>query len=259
MLLQRVHFADQSPFDIYNQLSVAYDATLVSDGSANHFQGAAGWVIAIGIVRVVSGQCPVPGFDPRSYRAKGYGMLCGLLFLKHLCLYCGHINSMPLQTVYCDNLGLITKVNKLLQFRLAPTQAALHSEYDVLATIHFLLQAFPQLPTISHVKGHQDDDTDYEDLSLPAQLNCDADVLATAELRDYPTTCTHVPLLPPAQTQLSIGGITVSRKLAPTIRRQNGLRLLKKYMHERFDWSNNILESVNWDAFSRAFRSRYKF
>ena len=96
MLLQCVHFNHHSPFDIYNQLSVAAQATLVSNGSTGHLQGAAGWVIAIGTLRVVSGQCPVPGFDPRSCRAKGYGMLCGLLFLKHLCLYCGHLNAMPL-------------------------------------------------------------------------------------------------------------------------------------------------------------------
>jgi hypothetical protein len=94
---------------------------------------------------------------------------------------------------------------------------------------------------------------------LLAQLNCDADVLATNELQNYPTTCIHVPLLPPAAVQITIGGTTVTRKLGPTIRRQHGLRLLKTYMHERFRWTNGMVVSVNWDAFSRAFRSRYQF
>jgi hypothetical protein len=80
MLLQCVHFTHQSPFDIYNQLSTADDATLMSDGSINHLQGTTVWVIAIGVICFVRGQCPVPGFDPRSYHAKGYGILCGLLF-----------------------------------------------------------------------------------------------------------------------------------------------------------------------------------
>jgi hypothetical protein len=257
MLLQRIHFLHQWPFDIHQQLSDAPSATLVSDGGADHFQGSAGWVIAVGNRRIIQGQCLVPGFDPRSYRAEGYGMIGGLLFLRHLCLYCGHLQLLPLHKMYCDNLGLVTKVNELLSFRLAPRQAALHSEFDLLATIHDLLRDFSLTPAISHVKGHQDDHKPYEDLSLPAQLNGDADVLATNELQNYPTTCIHVPPLPPAIVQLTIGGTTVTRKLGPTIRRQHGLGLLKAYMHERFQWTNGMVVSINWEAFSRAFRSRY--
>jgi hypothetical protein len=259
MLLQRIHFLHQSPFDIHQQLSDAPLATMVSDGDADHFQGSAGWVIAVGNRRIIQGQCPVPGFDPQSYRAEGYGMIGGLLFLRHLCLYCGHFQLLPLHKMYCDNLGLVTKVSKLLSFRLAPTQAALHSEFDVLATIHDLLRDFSLTPTIVHVKGHQDNHKPYEDLSLPAQLNCDADVLATNELLNYPTTCIHVPLLPPAIVQLTIGGTTITRKLGPTIRRQHGLGLLKAYTHERFRWTNDMVVSMNWEAFSQAFRSRYRF
>jgi hypothetical protein len=186
-------------------------------------------------------------------------MLAGLLFLRHLCQFCVHLNLVPLQQMYCDNLGLVTKVNKLFAFRLAPAQAALHSEYDVLATIKDLLTDFTSLPIIAHVKGHQDKKVAYANIPLPAQLNCDADVLATHELFHHPTTCEQVPLLPAAQAQLTIGGRTVTRKLAPTIRRQHGLRLLKSYMKERFHWNNDTIESVNWEAFSCAFRSRYQF
>jgi hypothetical protein len=67
MLLQRIYFLHQSPFDIHQQLSEAPSATLVSDGGADHFQGSAGWVIAVGNHRIIQGQCPIPGFDPRSY------------------------------------------------------------------------------------------------------------------------------------------------------------------------------------------------
>jgi hypothetical protein len=91
-------------------------------------------------------------------------------------------------------------------------QAALHSKFDVLTTIHDLLKDFSIPLTISHVKGHQDNNKPYEDLPLPAQLNCDTDVLATHELQNYSTTCIHVPLLPPASVQVTIeGGTTVTR------------------------------------------------
>jgi hypothetical protein len=147
-------------------------------------------------------------------------MLAGLLFLCHLCLYYEHLNQLPLTNIYCDNLGLIKKVNRLLTFRLATTQAALHSEYDMLATIHKLLGDLPITPTIDHVKGHQDDKVPYAALPLPAQLNVDADVLAIHELLYYPTQCTHVSLLPAAQVQLNVAGRTITRKLGPDIRQR---------------------------------------
>ena len=50
------------------------------------------------------------------------------------------------------------------------------SEWDCLAQILDSLQLLQHMaPSIHHVKGHQDDDTPYEQLPLPAQLNCDAD------------------------------------------------------------------------------------
>jgi hypothetical protein len=61
MLLQRVDFQNLNPLELYDLLSTATSATLVSDGAADHLQGAAGWVIAVGASQIVKGQCPVPG------------------------------------------------------------------------------------------------------------------------------------------------------------------------------------------------------
>jgi hypothetical protein len=187
-----------------------------------------------GFSRVCSGQCAVPGYDLRSYRAEGYNMIGGLLFLRHLCLFSNRLNIIPLHSIYCDNQGLIKKVNKLFTFRLASTASALHSEYDVLITNKSLLTGFQSLPAISHVHEHQDNDIDYADLPLPAQLNVDADVLATEELAERPTTCTLVPLMPAAKVQFSISGHTITRKLSALIRRQYGLLLIKCYLKDRF-------------------------
>ena len=45
------------------------------------------------------------------------------------------------------------------------------------------------MPQFQHVKGHQDDQCKYDELSLPAQLNVDADELAGAHpgLGEIPT------------------------------------------------------------------------
>ena len=53
----------------------------------------------------------------------------------------------------------------------------METEWDCLAEIHATTQELATLaPTIEHIKGHQDSNTLYEELSLLAQLNCNADI-----------------------------------------------------------------------------------
>jgi BarA-like signal transduction histidine kinase len=157
-----------------------------------------------------------------------------------------------LTNTYCDNQGLVKKINQLCLFRLASASSALRSEYDILTTIHSLLAGLQAPPSIEHVKGHQDDKVTYYKLPLPTQLSCDANVLATQELQEYPTACKHKPLLPAAKVQLSIGGRTITCNLPAIIRHQHGLRLLKTYLYDRFHWRNDTIEAVNWEAFLKA-------
>jgi hypothetical protein len=108
-------------------------------------------------------------------------------------------------------------------------------------------------PSINHVKGHQDDTANYHDLPLPTQLNCDADALATCELLEYPTLYKHVPLLPAAKVQLSLGRQTVTHNLPAIMHYQHGLSILKPYLRQQFRWRNDTIESVHWDAFLNVF------
>jgi hypothetical protein len=121
-------------------------------------------------------------------------MVSGLAVLKHICLFCGHINMLPLGKLYYDNLGLIKKVSYFFKYRLAKVKCVLHSEYGVVNQIFRLLQEHTATPEINHVKGHQDNKIPYVSLPLPAQLNVDADSLATKELHDRPNLIHHVPL-----------------------------------------------------------------
>jgi hypothetical protein len=127
MLLQHIAFKDSTPINLFHLVTEATGVILVSDGAADHFQGAAGWVLAIGKdCCMCTCQCPVPGYDPPSYQAEGYGMIGSLLCLHHLCLCSTHLNLIPIQTIYFNNEGLEKKVNKLFSFQLAATASALH-------------------------------------------------------------------------------------------------------------------------------------
>jgi hypothetical protein len=105
-------------------------------------------------------------------------MASGLTFLKRICLFCDHLDTLPLRKMYCDNLGLIKKVTYFFKYRLVSIKCALHSEYDIVYQV-FLLCEYQSAPVILHVKGHQDSKIAYANLPLPAQLNVDADCLAT--------------------------------------------------------------------------------
>jgi hypothetical protein len=117
-------------------------------------------------------------------------------------------------------LGLVKKVSYFSKYRLAPVKCVLQSEYDDVfqAFQAFqLLSAYPAQTKILHVKGHQDDKISYANLPLPAQLNVDANQLATRELRERPNLIHQVPLFPSCKVQLLLGGTSVTRNLQGAI------------------------------------------
>jgi hypothetical protein len=184
-------------------------------------------------------------------------MASGLTFLRHIYFYCQHLNQLQLTKLYCDNLGLVKKLNYFFTYRLAPIKCVLHSEYDVPAQSYLLLQEYLVTPGIIHVTGHQEDKTPYRNLPLPAQLNCDADSLATTELRSLPNLIKRVPLFSSAKVQLLISGKSVTRKIPSTIRRSYGYHRLLAYC-KRFQWTQSSVDSMDWDGFSAAFRCCFK-
>jgi hypothetical protein len=73
------------------------------------------------------------------------------------------------------------------------------------------------MPTISHLLGHQDRHNDYEDLTLPSQLNVNADALATHELDEFSTPKPIVPFDPSSMAILHLDGRTITRDLESVV------------------------------------------
>ena len=58
-------------------------------------------------------------------------------------------------------------------------------------------------PTVEHILGHQDKDKPYQELPLPAQLNCDADKMAAEFLNDnHDINFKNAPVFPNSGCQL---------------------------------------------------------
>eukprot|EP00957_Ditylum_brightwellii_P187550 14282474-Ditylum_brightwellii.AAC.1 len=79
---------------------------------------------------------------------------------------------------YLDNKGVITRTQQQQSYPNDYSFNALTLEWDAIAQISNILDIGNFIPKIQHIQGHQDKHKKYDDLSLPAKLNVDANLLA---------------------------------------------------------------------------------
>ena len=253
-LLPRIHWYCEDIYDFCSQAADLSKLLLVCDGGAAANMGTFGWIVGtITGTRLASGSGPVFGFDPRSYRAEIYGCRSGLTFIK-LAFQFSQLPMTGTLSVRCDNLGLIKKQASFRKFALAKYSATLHSEWDALISVFHLMNDFPEVPQLTHILGHQDNDFSYQDLPLDAQMNTQADALATMELEEYATPFHHVPFNPESRVMFSINGIAVTRRLETTIRTHARLPSLIIYYKDRLKWDDRTFHAVDWDVFGASTR-----
>jgi hypothetical protein len=107
--------------------------------------------------------------DACSYR----GELLGLMAIHLILLAVNECTSglTGSTQIYLDCLGALNKVKDLPPYRI-PTRCS-HS--DILKNIMVICSDMSFSRFYSHVRAHQDDQTQYGDLARPAQLNCQMD------------------------------------------------------------------------------------
>ena len=224
---------------------------LVSDGGAKGPCGSFGWVLGNRDgVRLARGKGMVTGHDPKSYRAEFQGCRSGLTFLV---LLLKHFKLTPSGQllVYLDNQGVVKKTAKLGEFRMALAKTALHSEWDMMASTHHLLNQLPVRPILIHVKGHQDDDADVEidSLSLESQMNIEADALASEVLLQDEEPAVEVPVCPHSRAMLDLAGTTVNRHIRSTMMFHIRRERYQTYVCNRFHWTAQQFQSTDTEFF----------
>ena len=239
------------------QTMAEHPVILCSDGSQNRNKASFGWVLSTGDgQRLVRCAGPSFGMNQTSYRAEGYGILAISRFLWHI------QDKFQVRTppgkVYCDNRSMIRRVRSPPKHldRIYPNET-LASEWDVLMEIWTTIQALDceTRPTFHHVKGHQDDHVPYDQLSLQAQLNVDADRLAESYIINHPhQDCSRAQLLPTAKLQLNLPAGTVTYNMKRTIRLARTEPPLAAKLKKDNDWSDRAFDDINWEASRRALR-----
>ena len=247
-----LHF---SPFNIVGLLEhTTFQAC--SDGSAVAFEGTYGWVLSTDDgTRLAHGAGPVDGHDPRSFRAEGQGMLSVVCLLRRLRQWT--CTSTPFTGVLAtDNTGLIDRVMAQNQITYPVPNAVFKPDWDVVQGIVETLRQTEVSATYVHVKGHQDSKTPYEELSLLAQLNVDADQYAGEYRTQYGMHRPVIPLSPTRPVALDIDGKTIHRGFRQAIRDAiHGPHLLEE-MQLRYDWPDGTIETIDWEAHRQATHSQ---
>jgi hypothetical protein len=114
------------------------------------------------------------------------------------------------------------------------------------------LQSLPCTIRVTHVRGHQDDHKDYEDLPLDAQLNCDADHEAVNYQTIHAMYRPTVPRIELNCAQLHIQGATINSGYKPAIRNAYSEKPILDYIRSRNSWSQPTMSTINLTAHQQA-------
>ena len=135
--------------------------------------------------------------------------------------------------------------------------ATMSPDWDVLQSIVSLLREFPKTPHLIHVKGHQDNNQTYAQLSMPAQLNVDADKLAgDFEYRpsDDPTIA---PLIAGNSVSLQCPTGTISSKYRQNIRKMKSAPIMRQHICHKNSWTKSEFALVDWKSHGMSVRKHY--
>jgi hypothetical protein len=109
---------------------------------------------------------------------------------------------------------------------------------------------------LQYIKGHQDRTCEYDQLSLLAQLNVDADAMATQYQRNRGEPRPQVLLTDTAGVCLITPKGSVTKKYAHMIRYQATAPDLQKHIMERNKWTQHIFQTINWPAHGSTLKAR---
>jgi hypothetical protein len=215
---------------------------MVSDGSELAQHMTFGWVLCLNDGTRLA-LCSGPAFGKgSSHRAEATGMLSGARFLYHLTQFCAQPITRP-TTFTTDNRGLLTRIRQRNEYITNFATATLAPDWDLVEDLHRALSHFPLPPEFAHVKGHQDEKQSYDKLTLPAQLNVDADHAAgNFQWNHAPTLRGQVLLSPHTHAQLNIAGHTISGHYRHHIRTAASQDAFFAKCREIHEWTPTVFQ-----------------
>ena len=228
-----------------------------SDGSAPDFVGSFGWACKSTTRQLLAtNKGPAHGYRTTSYRAEAYGLLSFLVCVHRSCEFTGTTLNQKLY-VHSDSESVLKKLDEIRSWSYSFQHATMCADWDVLQAIIALLETFDNKIILIHVKGHQDDTKQYHELSLEAQLNVDADKLASEfsyKPRDDPG---RVPLTKGSKILLHSKDGTITSNYRKNIRKLASYPIMKKHICKKENWSDQEFDMIDWKLHGLCVRKNY--
>ena len=149
------------------------------------------------------------------------------------------------------------KLGKIRKWPYFFPNTTMDPDSDILQQIILSLRLFPSLPEIHFVQGHQDDDCPYTTLSLPAQLNVDADHLARSYVPRPNENATIVTMIAGSAISLHQLSRTITTKYRSALRKAASMDPIQHYIQTKNKWSNDEFALINWIAHGHSVRRFY--
>jgi hypothetical protein len=111
------------------------------------------------------------------------------------------------------------------------------------------IRKLPGAITIAWVKGHQDAVQTHAQLSLPAQLNCEADKLATEFASCHTCHSSTVIPLPRTPAALQVNNNSVTGHIKFRVREAVSTPILHQYLCQRFEWNDEVIDMIDWKMY----------
>jgi len=219
-----------------------------ADGSVRNNTGTFGWVVGLknGTI-LLRGKGRVFGTPINSYRAEGFGLLSMLVYIRRLFHF--QTNSNPPQLrMLSDNQALVHELQKIRsRTRPAFPNDSLRPSWDVLQAILTVWSDFPE-SSLEHVRGHQDRDQERHELDIPAQLNCEADDLASAAYQLESCPESSYPMLGGTRCRLIVNQSAISSHIRNSIMEIRSTQALKQRIQNQMRVTNAVFDEVDWEA-----------
>jgi hypothetical protein len=151
----------------------------------------------------------------------------------------------------CDNEALLKKEQYIQKIEIPNSHDQLHPDMDV---IQLTIEQYKDIPNITHehVHGHQDDNEDIENLSWLAQLNVEADNLATKALQQR--TASSVPIPLGNFAYILLDNELLTSQYSSELRAQAGREQGLQYLRDKLNLSKDDYNSLHWTAYRLARR-----
>ena len=228
---------------------------MCSDGSATPARGTFGFVVATNQgQRLARGNRPAPGAYPNSFRSEAYGVLATMLWLRQIVRHLPSLD-LPLPKIihYLDNKSVITRIENLRRSKYYSPNIQLQPEQDVISEIAWMLPQLPWHIDFQWVRGHQNDSISVHHLTLPAQLNCEAD--READKYTAPTTdIESIYPLPHTPCRLVIQDKVITSHHRSRLRTAAATPKLYQYMISKFHWQETTIQLIDWDNYTAIIR-----